>query len=118
MPFSARATRRTLTVLCTSAMLAIAGCGGDDDETADGGSDAVEASTITAPASIKEAGTITFCSDIAYPPMEFYEGDDPEGADIDIAEELAERMGVEAEFINTGFDGIIAALQEIGRAHV
>lgn len=109
MQLTAYRSRRLLTVLGASAMLAVAGCGSDDDTKADSG-DAAEA-TITAPAAIKSAGKITFCSDIAYPPMEFYEGDDPEGLDIEIAEELAERMGVEATFQNTGFDGIIAALQ-------
>lgn len=100
-----------MTVLGATAMLAVAGCGSDDkDASSDKADDAAEA-TITAPAAIKDAGKLVFCSDIAYPPMEFYEGDDPEGADIDIAEELAERMGVTAEFQNTGFDGIIAALQ-------
>ncbi|MBJ7472586.1 MAG: transporter substrate-binding domain-containing protein, partial [Solirubrobacteraceae bacterium] len=108
MPFASR-TRRAAALLGSAALLAIAGCGDDEEETADSSTPA--AAAITAPASIKSAGTISFCSDIAYPPMEFYEGSDPQGADIDIAEELASRMGVEAEFTNTGFDGIIAALQ-------
>src|SRR5439155_6384134 len=34
----------------------------------------------------------------------------PIGSDIEIGAELARRMGVKAEFANTGFDGIIAAL--------
>jgi polar amino acid transport system substrate-binding protein len=53
---------------------------------------------------------LVFCSDIAYPPMEFFEGSEPIGADIDIARAIAENLGREAEFSNIGFDGIIAAL--------
>ena len=55
--------------------------------------------------------TLVFCSDIAFPPMEFLEGSEPVGADIDIGREVAERLGREAEFTNVGFDGIVAALQ-------
>lgn len=53
---------------------------------------------------------LVFCSDIAYPPMEFFEGSEAVGADIDIGNEIAERLGRTAVFSNIGFDGIIAAL--------
>lgn len=105
-------TRRAVALIGAAATLAFAGCGDDEPETSDApDSTSSDAAAIAAPAAIKSAGKIVFCSDIAYPPMEFYEGNDPKGADIDIAEELADRMDVEAEFINTGFDGIIAALK-------
>jgi polar amino acid transport system substrate-binding protein len=51
-----------------------------------------------------------FCSDIAYPPMESYEGSEAVGADIDIGDEIAARLGRTAVYSNIGFDGIIAAL--------
>jgi polar amino acid transport system substrate-binding protein len=56
------------------------------------------------------SGTLTFCSDITYPPEEFYQGTKPAGSDIDIGNAVAKRMGRTAKFQNTGFDGIIAAL--------
>lgn len=51
-------------------------------------------------------------SDIAYAPIEFFqEGtQNPEGLDIDLADALAAQMGVTTTFVNTGFDGIIGAL--------
>lgn len=55
-------------------------------------------------------GTLTFCSDITYPPEEFYQGTKPAGSDIDIGNAVAKRLGKSAKFQNTGFDGIIAAL--------
>lgn len=67
-------------------------------------------SPITPPSAIKSAGKIVFCSDITYPPEEFYVGTKPAGSDIDIGSAIAGLMGVKAEFDNTGFDGIIAAL--------
>jgi len=54
---------------------------------------------------------LVFCSDMAFPPMEFLQGSEPIGADIDIGNEVAKRIGRTAEFTNVGFDGIIAALQ-------
>lgn len=54
---------------------------------------------------------LVFCSDLAFPPMEFLEGSKPVGADIDIGTEVGKRIGREVEFTNVGFDGIIAALQ-------
>jgi polar amino acid transport system substrate-binding protein len=68
------------------------------------------ASTVAAPDAIAKAGTLLFCSDITYPPEEFYDGTTPVGSDIEIGTEIATRMGVKADFVNTGFDGIIPAL--------
>lgn len=59
-----------------------------------------------------EDGVLKVGSDIAYAPIEFFEEgtQNPQGLDIDLANALAEELGVEAEFENTGFDGIIGAL--------
>ncbi len=58
-------------------------------------------------------GVLQVGSDIAYAPMEFFEEGTttPRGLDIDLGEALAEEMGAQAEFINTGWDGIIGALK-------
>lgn len=65
---------------------------------------------VTPPPSIKSAGKIVYCSDITYPPEESYQGTKAVGSDIDIGTAIAALMGVKAQFQNTGFDGIIAAL--------
>lgn len=59
-----------------------------------------------------EDGVLQVGSDIAYAPIEFFEEgtQNPQGLDIDLANALAKKLGVRAEFINTGFDGIIGAL--------
>lgn len=69
-----------------------------------------QAASITPPPNIASAGKLVFCSDITYPPEEFYKGTTPAGSDIDIGKEIAKRFGVKAVFDNTGFDAIIAAL--------
>ena len=100
-------TRSIGTAALLAFAVALAACGGDDDS----GGGAPAAATVTPPSAVKSAGKITFCSDIAYPPMESYEGTKAVGLDVDLGDDLAGRMGVEAEFKNTGFDGIIAALE-------
>ncbi len=89
----------------------LAGCGGSSKKSAPTTTAAAGGSAIQAPASVKSAGSLVFCSDISYPPEEFYKGSSPVGSDIDIGAEIAKRMGVKAQFDNTGFDGIIPALQ-------
>jgi polar amino acid transport system substrate-binding protein len=73
---------------------------------------AAQAAGITPPPDIKSAGKLVYCSDITYPPEEYYKKGTTKaiGSDIDIGTAIAKRMGVKAQFDNTGFDGIIAAL--------
>src|SRR5262245_1327110 len=65
---------------------------------------------VKPPANIAKAGKIVYCSDITYPPEEFFQGSKAVGSDIDIGTEIAKRMGAKATFKNTTFDSIIAAL--------
>jgi polar amino acid transport system substrate-binding protein len=66
---------------------------------------------LSAPSASAQEEKLVVCSDIAYPPMEAMENGQPIGADIDIGNELGKRLNREVEFVNIGFDGIIAALQ-------
>lgn len=103
--------------LAATSILAAA-CGDDDDD--DGGDSAglVRAEVnckdlgLTAPARIKSAGKFVVASDLSYAPMEFVkEGtNDAIGADVDIANCIADAWGVKAEIQNTPFDAIIPAL--------
>jgi len=56
-------------------------------------------------------GHLTICSDIPYPPQEYFDKDgNPTGSDIDIGNEIANRVGLKMAVQNTVFDTIIAAL--------
>jgi len=55
-------------------------------------------------------GLLTVGTDAAYPPLENVEAGEFVGFDIDLAKEMAERLGLEAEIINTSWDGIFPAL--------
>ena len=72
-----------------------------------------EPAGLAAPERIKAAGTLIVCSDVSYPPEEFYaaDGSTAQGSDVDIADEIAKRWGVAVEVDNTPFVGIIAALK-------
>jgi polar amino acid transport system substrate-binding protein len=71
----------------------------------------IAAASVTPPPNIKSAGKIVYCSDITYPPEESYQGSKAVGSDIDIGTAIAAQMGVKADFKNTTFDSIIAALK-------
>ena len=71
-----------------------------------------QAADIKAPDSVVQAGKIVFCSDISGPPLGYFdENNQAIGSDIDLGKEIAKRLGVQVEFANTPFDGIIPALQ-------
>jgi polar amino acid transport system substrate-binding protein len=60
---------------------------------------------------IKKAGKLVVALDITYPPMATEDSSGkPEGFDVDLASELAQRLGVKAEFVVMSWDGIIAGL--------
>jgi polar amino acid transport system substrate-binding protein len=57
------------------------------------------------------AGKLTVCIDIPYPPQEFFDASgNPTGSDVDIATEIAHRLGLEARIENSVFSTIIAAV--------
>lgn len=57
---------------------------------------------------LKETGKLTVGSDIAFPPFESVDpqSNEPVGFDVDLGKEIAKRLGLTAEFINTGFDAL------------
>lgn len=112
-------------------VLAVAACGGGSDSSSsapsggesqpggesgpDGGS---KEASIKAPTTLTEDGKLTVCTDPTYPPDEYY-GEDKEltGFSIESAKATAEKMGLEATFIPTQFNGILPALDS-GRCDV
>ncbi len=99
--------------LAVLALMVLAACG-DNGEDA-GGFVCTPPETGTPVEGVPELedGTLNVGSEIAYAPFEFFqEGTEIEdGLDIDIARCLAEDLGVGITFLNTGFDGLIPALQ-------
>lgn len=57
---------------------------------------------------ICEAGVIVVSTDPEYPPQSYAEGDSFAGFDIDVATEIADRLGVDIEWETPGWDAITA----------
>ncbi|SHE46545.1 cystine transport system substrate-binding protein [Seinonella peptonophila] len=62
---------------------------------------------------IKKRGTILIGTEGTYSPFSFHEkkGNKLTGFDVEIAEELAKRIGVKAQFVETPWDGMLSSLQ-------
>jgi polar amino acid transport system substrate-binding protein len=66
------------------------------------------------PSDVEGSSTLTVCSDIPYPPMEF-EGEGPRGLqytgfDIDLLDAMAVELDANLEILVVGFDGILGNL--------
>jgi polar amino acid transport system substrate-binding protein len=59
---------------------------------------------------IEEEGILRVGLDPTYPPFETAEGGELRGIDVDLARALADELGLEAEFVYFGFDGLYDAL--------
>lgn len=108
-----------LSVALAGTML-LSGCGGGGTDSsmdanannasnADNASQTSDTPTVDA---IKEKGEIIMLTNAQFPPFE-YQGDDGTimGVDPDIAQAVADKIGVELKIVDMDFDGIIDALQ-------
>jgi polar amino acid transport system substrate-binding protein len=75
---------------------------------------APSASAIAAPTSLLKSGELSDCVDIEYSPMEFFAPNDPTtpvGFDVESYQAVVKKLGLTEKIVNTGFDGLIPALQ-------
>ena len=80
-----------LLVLVTALALVAAACGGDDD--------AGEFDLVA-------EGTLTVCSEIPYEPFEYEVDGQYTGFDVEVMQAVADELGLEMEFVSTGFTAI------------
>jgi polar amino acid transport system substrate-binding protein len=86
-----------------AALLTISACGGGS---AGGGGDGDGGDLLQ---EVKDRGVLRVSTDPAYPPQSFQTNSgDFKGFDIDVAEEIARRMGVEVEWMTPSWDVITA----------
>ena len=120
MPLSRNHRTRLLSSAAALLLLStLVACGGNDDEDAASPSGSGASASSDAPladqlpAAYREAGVIKVGSDVAYAPVEFFDTDGKTvlGIDPDIAAALGEQLGVEFEFTNATFDGLITAVR-------
>ena len=102
--------KKRLLLLIISSLFLLAGtalsaCGDDDDDDG-GGGDA--GTTATAELDTIKSGTLIVASDIPYPPFEQGDPPDYEGFDIDLINEVAERLEVDVEIKDLPFDALLS----------
>ncbi len=66
---------------------------------------------------MRENGTLTMATNVAFPPYEYYENGKAVGIDVDMAQAVADQLGMELVVSDMEFDSIIAAVQS-GKADI
>jgi polar amino acid transport system substrate-binding protein len=84
--------------------LALTGCGGSDAPSPNAGSGSDDGYTL-----VKE-GTLSVGTSAEYPPFEYIEDGEYRGFDLELAEAIADDLGLELEIGNMDFDGLCAAV--------
>ncbi|MBN3932172.1 ABC transporter substrate-binding protein [Streptomyces verrucosisporus] len=112
---SARRRLAAAAAVAITGSLLLTACGDQTDKGGEGGGGEAKSSEAPLfdklPKDIQSAGVIKVGSDIAYAPVEFYdENDEIAGIDPDLGEALSKQLGVEFEFGNGTFDGLITGL--------
>jgi polar amino acid transport system substrate-binding protein len=102
--------RSSLVALLAALLLLAAACGGGDDgETTGGGGSGGESEATGMLAAVLDSGTLRVSTDPAYPPQSsLNENGEWEGFDIDVATEIADRLGVEVAWETPSWDVITA----------
>lgn len=64
------------------------------------------------PSAIANKGTLVIATDASYAPNEFLKNGqgDPIGMDVDLGNAIAQVLGLKTQWVNTGFDGILAGI--------
>lgn len=115
--------KRKLTTIASAAVATFAlaaslvGCGGSEST----GATSSAGETAAAEIAFVNDGKLTCVSEIGFAPFEYFEAgsSEPVGFDIDVAHEVANRLGVECEFLPTqDFDSLIPTIKEGGKADI
>ncbi len=113
--------KKLLSLVLASAMVfSLVGCTSDASEsetttvadTTAAEESTTEAEDVDAGLTLMNEGVLTIGVEIGYPPFEDYaeDGVTPIGYDIDFANALGDKLGVEVNFINTAWDGIFSGI--------
>jgi polar amino acid transport system substrate-binding protein len=105
---------RTVKHLCVAVIgvLALSACGADviarptESSTPSGSS----APSSDLPAEIAASGTLSVMTDPTYAPLEFIDGGEMVGSDVDLMNAIGEQLGVKVEWTRGSFAGIIPGL--------
>lgn len=96
-----RVTRVFALILALGAVLSLAGCGKDKAASGDSGNSGNSG----------DGATLTMATNAAFPPYEYKEGDSFAGIDVEIAEAIAEKLGMTLKIEDVDFGAIISGVQ-------
>ena len=116
-----RLRQQSLALVALAALVASGCAAPEEDSQASGGPEPTakvsslekdEAIADMLPDRIKSAGVVKVASGVSFPPMEYFDTDNKTvlGFDADLGKALGDVLGVEFQFQNTNFDGIIGGL--------
>ncbi len=94
---------RKVFAVCATLALVLAACGDGEDA---GGGDASDLELVT-------PGTLTICTDVPFPPMEFEDSEAElgfDGFDIELSAAIAADLGLDATVATPGWDAITGGL--------
>ena len=110
-----RLAAMAMTAVLGAALLT--GCGSSTDSTgeapAEGATTAAESTTGAAATSTVPTvteGKLIMATNAYFPPYEYYEGNEIVGIDVEIAEAIGEKLGLEVEVQDMEFDSILATI--------
>ncbi|NQW72577.1 MAG: ABC transporter substrate-binding protein [Actinobacteria bacterium] len=117
-----RARTACITVSAAALVLGLAACGGSSTAEPSAAAPAASAPAAAAgvdaaavallPAGIADDGALTVGMEVAYPPFGYKDTDNvtPIGFDVDLATEMANRLGLKLVIVDAAFDSIIPSL--------
>ena len=107
--------KKVVAAALTASVVVLAGCGSTGNGATDASGATAGASGKDQLARIKEAGKITVAMEGTWAPWTYHDEEDKlVGFDVEVAQQVASKLGVEAEFIEGEWDGLLAGL-EAGR---
>jgi polar amino acid transport system substrate-binding protein len=90
-------------LLLLAVVLVAAGCGGDNND---------NKTTSTGKLDTISAGKLKVGSDIPYKPFEFGRAPNYQGFDVDVVTQVANKLGLDAQFVKTPFDTVFRNLAQ------
>ncbi|MBO3741694.1 ABC transporter substrate-binding protein [Actinoplanes flavus] len=95
--------RKLASLTGLAVVLALAGCGATAVPEAE---DPLAAARALVPEDIRAAGKLTVASDLMFEPMEYVEGGEQKGFDVDLAGAVADRLGLRLEYVQTSWEDL------------
>ena len=100
-------------ILALALTLSLAACGGNNASPSGSASSAGSDAASSGEAGFTTAvdGVLSMATEATFPPYEYYDGDTIVGIDVEIAQAIADKLGMELEVTDIAFDSIIPGVQ-------